>query len=289
MTTSDYYEQPPSLRQIYHVISLSVYAPSIRARYSGLLHLSPPPPPPPLPRPRFPQLRQEQRCDYEEVSPTDQPIPVPMSATARYFHQSVMGLNPPPPSQPSVLVDEWRGRRVRRPFTDTLDPGMRRDHETYNSSWSQHPPADLWEPNADLRSERSRSCSSSCASCGTPSSSHSSTSAFTRHSNASLQCFDHGDERLGEQTVPNLNPLGVPPNAPQYSQERPEYPAAVHHAAPSIVQALHTRSSPPIALVGQSRWYNPQYDARDVGERSESYGGSSGSHAGLPEGLHDPA
>ncbi|KAJ7188501.1 hypothetical protein C8R46DRAFT_1205661 [Mycena filopes] len=67
----------------------------------------------------------------EEVSPTDLPI---------------------------APADEWpRGRRARLPVPagDMLDPGMRRDRDTYNSSRSPHPSGDSsWALDADIRSER---------------------------------------------------------------------------------------------------------------------------------------
>ncbi|KAJ7128907.1 hypothetical protein C8R43DRAFT_1026320 [Mycena crocata] len=154
------------------------------------------------------------------VSPVDEALPTPtdraMSATASNVTSLIMGLNAPPPqSAPTAPTEDWaRGRRARLPVsasTDTFDmPGRRRDREMYNSSRSPHPPISIsehreWLHDADLRSERAvspnsmrsgRPVASSASSMvsgnwrssmSTTSSAGTSTSAFTRYSNASAR------------------------------------------------------------------------------------------------------
>jgi serine/threonine protein kinase len=137
----------------------------------------------------------------EEASPD---TPMPMSATASNVTNLIMGLSAPPPSVPNAPSDDWpRGRRARIPVTGTIDPGMRRDRETYNSSRSPLPDRDHWD--AHLRSDRAtspnsvrsgRPVASSASSMvsgnwrssvSTTSSAGTSTSAFTRYSNASAR------------------------------------------------------------------------------------------------------
>ncbi|KAJ7782890.1 hypothetical protein B0H16DRAFT_1658352 [Mycena metata] len=148
----------------------------------------------------------------ERISPVEEAPPntdLPMSATASHVTSLIMGLSAPPPSSaPSApAAEEWpRGRRARLPVPpgDMLDPGMRRDRDTYNSSRSPHPSGDSsWD--ADIRSQRAispnsvrsgRPVGSSASSMvsgnwrssmSTTSSAGTSTSAFTRYSNASAR------------------------------------------------------------------------------------------------------
>ncbi|KAJ7502808.1 hypothetical protein B0H11DRAFT_1906655 [Mycena galericulata] len=148
----------------------------------------------------------ERISPVEETSPTADP---PMSATASNVTSLIMGLNAPPPQPtPTVPADEVRGRRGVRPpvsaSTDALGPGRRRD--AYNTSRSPHPGAEHWAHDTDLRSERAvspnslrsgRPAAGSSASSmvsgnwrssmSTTSSAGTSTSAFTRYSNASAR------------------------------------------------------------------------------------------------------
>jgi serine/threonine protein kinase len=142
----------------------------------------------------------------EEASPAD----LPMSATASNVTNLIMGLNAPPPqSAPSALAEDWpRGRRARLAVPaghDGLDPAMRRDREMYNSSRSPNPTSEYWAHDSDMRSERAvspnsvrsgRPVASSASSMvsgnwrssmSTTSSAGTSTSAFTRYSNASAR------------------------------------------------------------------------------------------------------
>ncbi|KAJ7039219.1 hypothetical protein C8F04DRAFT_1087539 [Mycena alexandri] len=147
----------------------------------------------------------------ERVSPVEDTSPsadLPMSATASHVTSLIMGLNAPPPSSaPSApTAEEWpRGRRARLPVPagNMLDPGMRRDRDTYNSSRSPHPSGESsWALDADIRSERAispnsvrsgRPVGSSASSMvsgnwrSSTSSAGTSTSAFTRYSNASAR------------------------------------------------------------------------------------------------------
>ncbi|KAJ7251804.1 hypothetical protein B0H12DRAFT_1118937 [Mycena haematopus] len=141
----------------------------------------------------------------EETTPDTVVPPTLMSATASNVTSLIMGLDAAPAPAPSVSADEWpRGRRARLPVPPGgFDPVMRRDRETYNSSRSPAPGSEFLD--ADLRSDRAtspnsvrsgRPIASSASSMvsgnwrnstSTTSSAGTSTSAFTRYSNASVR------------------------------------------------------------------------------------------------------
>ncbi|KAJ6593672.1 hypothetical protein B0H19DRAFT_1091503 [Mycena capillaripes] len=204
----------------------------------------------------------------EEASLTDQPIPVPMSATASNVTSLIMGLNAPPPSAPSAPVDDWpRGRRARLPVTGTIDPGMRRDRETYNSSRSPHPSSDLWAHDADLRSERAtspnsvrsgRPVASSASSMvsgnwrssmSTTSSAGTSTSAFTRYSNASVRSV-------------STTATSVSANSWRTNGTKPQPPSAFHPTHPNIPKNVKIMNGVPWELdqLPRGQYPNPVGD-----------------------------
>jgi serine/threonine protein kinase len=145
------------------------------------------------------------------VSPVEEPSPdmaIPptlMSATASNVTSLIMGLDAVPPPAPSAPADEWpRGRRARLPVPPGgFDPVARRDNETYHSSRSPQPGREQFDtdvysrratsPNS-VRSGRPLGSSASSmvsgnwrSSTSTTSSAGTSTSAFTRYSNASVR------------------------------------------------------------------------------------------------------
>ncbi|KAJ7668422.1 hypothetical protein DFH06DRAFT_982908 [Mycena polygramma] len=206
----------------------------------------------------------------EESSPTDLPTPVApvapiapaaMSATASNITTLIMGLNAPP-STPSAPVDDWpRGRRARLPVTDTLDPGMRRDRDTYNSSRSPHP---AWALDSDLRSERAtspnsvrsaRPVASSASSMvsgnwrSSTSSAGTSTSAFTRYSNASARSV-------------STTATSVSANSWRTNGTKPPPPSAVHPTHPNIPKNVKIMNGVPWELdqLPRGQYPNPVGD-----------------------------
>ncbi|KAF7315267.1 Kinase-like protein [Mycena indigotica] len=130
---------------------------------------------------------------FGRVSPVEEassPSDLPMSATASNVTDLIMGLSAPAPPQSLAHDEHPRGRRV-------LDPGYR----AYNSSRSPHPDHRTRDAGSDravspnsIRSHRPVASSSSSmvsgnwrSSLSTTSSAGTSTSAFTRYSNASTR------------------------------------------------------------------------------------------------------
>ncbi|KAJ7078879.1 hypothetical protein B0H15DRAFT_859596 [Mycena belliarum] len=143
------------------------------------------------------------------VSPVEETLPsptdLPMSATASNVTSLIMGLNAPPQSAASPPADDWaRGRRTRLPVSDTLYADNR-SRTTFNPSRSPQSGRELWAHDSDVRSDRAispnsmrsgRPVASSASSMvsgnwrssvSTTSSAGTSTSAFTRYSNASAR------------------------------------------------------------------------------------------------------
>ncbi|KAJ7124942.1 hypothetical protein C8R44DRAFT_127031 [Mycena epipterygia] len=172
----------------------------------------------------------------EETPPTD----LPMSATASNVTSLIMGLNAPPPqSAPSAPADDWpRGRRARLPVSASTDTSFER-RDTYNPSRSPHPAGEHWAHDADLRSERAvspnsvrsgRPVASSASSMvsgnwrsstSTTSSAGTSTSAFTRYSNASARSISTTATSV---SASSWRTNGTKPQPPSASALHPTHP-----------------------------------------------------------------
>ncbi|KAJ7209617.1 hypothetical protein GGX14DRAFT_364479 [Mycena pura] len=174
------------------------------------------PPVPPLPKihsapatsvPAAPSIAKKQskwklsfgKSSGSALGPVEDASPdLPMSSTVSNVTNLIMGLNAAPPSQPSAPVDDWpRGRRVRPPVSTG---GSSHGRHVYTSSRSPHPSLDHWghdsERAGSVNSIRNQAVASSASSMlsgnwrsstSTTSSAGTSTSAFTRYSNASVR------------------------------------------------------------------------------------------------------
>jgi hypothetical protein len=206
------------------------------------------------------------------VSPVEETSPaadLPMSATASNVTSLIMGLNAPPPAAPTAPVDDWaRGRRARIPVSassDALAPSRHRD--TYNSaSRSPHPAGD-WTLDADLRSERAvspnsvrsgRPVGSSASSMvsgnwrssmSTTSSAGTSTSAFTRYSNASVRSV-------------STTATSVSASSWRTNGTKPQPPPALHPTHPNIPKNVKIMNGVPWELdqLPRGQYPNPVGD-----------------------------
>ncbi|KAJ6558536.1 hypothetical protein DFH09DRAFT_1262168 [Mycena vulgaris] len=201
----------------------------------------------------------------EEAPPTD----LPMSATASNVTSLIMGLNAPPQSAPTPPAEDFaRGRRARLPVSvssDALVPGRHRD--TYNSSRSPHPASDHWAHDADLRSERAvspnsvrsgRPVASSASSMvsgnwrssmSTTSSAGTSTSAFTRYSNASARSI-------------STTATSVSASSWRTNGTKPPPPSALHPTHPNIPRNVKIMNGVPWELdqLPRGQYPNPVGD-----------------------------
>ncbi|KAJ7497094.1 hypothetical protein FB451DRAFT_1120275 [Mycena latifolia] len=199
----------------------------------------------------------------EEASPAD----LPMSATASNVTSLIMGLNAPPQSAPSAPADDWaRGRRARPPVSDAFHPdGRHRD--TYNPSRSPHPAGEHWAHDADLRSERAvspnsmrsgRPVASSASSMvsgnwrssmSTTSSAGTSTSAFTRYSNASARSV-------------STTATSVSASSWRTNGTKPQPPSALHPTHPNIPKNVKIMNGVPWELdqLPRGQYPNPVGD-----------------------------